>query len=79
MSSDVNSKNRITENFLKLTAIDSESFNERKMADAIKDELKELGMVYSEDDAGSKIGGNAGNIYGQFEESCTRRRRYYKE
>ena len=51
MSSDVYSKNRITENFLKLTAIDSESFNERKMADAIKDELKELGIVYSEDDA----------------------------
>ena len=67
MSSDVYSKNRITENFLKLTAIDSESFNERKMADAIKDELKELGIVYSEDDAGSKIGGNAGNIYAYFE------------
>lgn len=67
MSSDVYSKNRITENFLKLTAIDSESFNERKMADVIKDELKELGIVYSEDDAGSKIGGNAGNIYAYFE------------
>ena len=67
MNSDVLSKNRITEKFLELTRIDSESFNERKMADALKVELKDLGLTFSEDDAGEKTGGNAGNILAFFE------------
>ena len=67
MNSDVLSKNIITEKFLELTRIDSESFNERKMADALKVEFKNLGLTFSEDDAGEKTGGNAGNILAFFE------------
>ena len=66
MNSDVLSKNRITEKFLELTGIDSESFNEREMADALKEELRDLGLIFSEDDAGEKTGGNAGNILAFF-------------
>ena len=56
-------KDRITEEFLKLAAIDSVTKDERKMADALIGILEEMGYETYEDDAGEKIGGNTGNIY----------------
>ncbi len=63
-------KNRITEEFLLLTAIDAESFNERNMADTLTVKLTELGFDVSEDDAGQKINGNAGNIFATLKGNC---------
>ncbi len=55
---------RIFEEFKELVEIDSISFHEREMADRLTQKLTELGFEVSEDDAGSRYGGNAGNIYG---------------
>ncbi|MGI6227864.1 MAG: M20/M25/M40 family metallo-hydrolase, partial [Peptococcales bacterium] len=41
---------------------DSETRNERKIADYLKSKLQSLGLNVFEDNAGTKIGGNAGNI-----------------
>ena len=55
---------RIKQDFLQMTAIDSVSFREREMADCLIKKLKELGFAVWEDDAGAGYGGNAGNVYG---------------
>lgn len=57
-------KKRLTEEFCKLTAIDSISFNERKMADYLKTELNKIGADVFEDNAGHFYGSNTGNLYG---------------
>lgn len=56
-------RERLVKSFLALTAIDSPSLSERDMADELKRRLLALGFNVWEDDAGSKIGGNCGNIY----------------
>lgn len=66
MKTSGNNENRIVNEFLRLASIDSLSLKEREMADAIKDILKELEIVYSEDDAAEKNGGNAGNIFAKW-------------
>lgn len=53
----------ITDYFLELVKIDSESRNERTIADKLIIDLKEMGFVVEEDEANHKTGGNAGNIY----------------
>ncbi|NMB02214.1 MAG: M20/M25/M40 family metallo-hydrolase [Firmicutes bacterium] len=58
---DINQQ-RLLDEFLELIQIDSAPKDERLIADALIPKLKELGMQVTEDDAGSKIGGNAGNI-----------------
>lgn len=55
-------KQRLTDEFISLVSIDSLSKQERKMADALIEKLKEIGFEPYEDDTGSKIGGNAGNV-----------------
>lgn len=55
---------RIWEEFRQLVSIDSVSFKERQMADALTAKMNELGFQAEEDDIGARIGGNAGNIYG---------------
>ncbi|MCD8046006.1 MAG: M20/M25/M40 family metallo-hydrolase [Clostridiales bacterium] len=55
---------RIWEEFLELTGIDSVSYCERQMADRLNEKLRALGFAVEEDDAGSYYGGNAGNLYG---------------
>lgn len=55
---------RIWEEFRQLVSIDSVSFHEREMADALLLKLRELGFEAGEDEVGERIGGNAGNIYG---------------
>ncbi|NLT96530.1 MAG: M20/M25/M40 family metallo-hydrolase [Clostridia bacterium] len=57
----VNEK-RIIEEFMELVRINSETRNERQIADCLKKKLESLGLEVYEDDAGSKIGGNAGNL-----------------
>lgn len=56
-------RERITREFCELAAIDSPSYGEREITDVLKKKLEALGFVVREDDAASKIGGNAGNIY----------------
>ncbi len=56
--------NRVLEKFYKYIAIDSESKNERAIADCLKEELENLGFHVREDKAGVESGGNAGNIIG---------------
>jgi len=53
---------RIVKEFMELVRIDSETRNEREIADILKRKLNNLGLSVIEDDAGTKIGGNAGNI-----------------
>jgi tripeptide aminopeptidase len=55
---------RLVDEFTKLVAIDSPSYSERQMGDYVKNRLSRLGMIVIEDDAGEKIGGSCGNIYG---------------
>ncbi|MBO6215422.1 MAG: M20/M25/M40 family metallo-hydrolase [Lachnospiraceae bacterium] len=56
-------KSRLTETFVSLVGIDSLSYNERELADELTLRLKKLGLDVFEDDAGAKIGGNAGNLF----------------
>ena len=58
------SEQRLTADFLELTASSSESLDERKSADLLTKKLQEIGFSVIEDDAGQKLGGNAGNLYG---------------
>jgi len=55
-------KDRVRELFLDLARINSPSKQERAVADYVKAKLLALGLEVEEDDAGSKIGGNAGNV-----------------
>ena len=57
------SRDNIINDFLSLSVIDRESYAEREFADALAGRLEEMGFSVTEDDAGSRIGGNAGNIY----------------
>lgn len=59
-------RDRLVRTFLELVAIDSESLHERRMADHLKEQYRELGIVLEEDDAGARIGGDAGNLFGLF-------------
>lgn len=60
-------KQRIIEEFCKLTSIDAVSFREREIADVLIHTLKELGFVVKEDDAGKNYSGNCGNLYAYLE------------
>lgn len=55
---------RLVKEFCKLVEIDSPSFDERKMADQLKDYLIELGFTVYEDNVGLHYKGGCGNIYG---------------
>ncbi|MFH0887212.1 MAG: M20/M25/M40 family metallo-hydrolase, partial [bacterium] len=57
-------KKRLVKEFVKLVRIDSISKKEGKIAGYIKKELKDLGLRVKEDNAGSKLGGESGNIIG---------------
>lgn len=59
----VNSR-RLQEEFMELTSIDSVSFQERLMADRLKEKLLALGFEVREDQTGERYHGNAGNVYG---------------
>jgi len=56
-------QNDVISYFMQLVRIDSESLNERAMADTVKKDLESIGAKVEEDDCHKKTGGNAGNIY----------------
>ena len=58
---------RIRREFAQLVNMDSVSLNERECADWLRERLEELGFEVKEDDAGSKLGGNAGNLHAWLE------------
>jgi tripeptide aminopeptidase len=49
--------------FLELAAMPSPPGEERAVADRVAAELRQLGLAVDEDDAGSRIGSSAGNLY----------------
>lgn len=53
---------RVKRTFLELAAISSPSRRERGVADYVKAKLTSLGLETEEDEAGAKIGGDAGNV-----------------
>jgi tripeptide aminopeptidase len=53
--------------FLALAALPSPPGEERAVADRVTDELHALGLAVEEDDAGSRIGSDAGNLYARLE------------
>jgi tripeptide aminopeptidase len=56
--------NRLYETFRELTVLYSPTFQEQDFCSLLKKKLTALGIVCEEDDAGSRIGGNCGNLYG---------------
>jgi len=56
--------NRLYETFRELTALYSPAFGERDFCRLLKSKLVALGVSCEEDDAGARIGGNCGNLYG---------------
>lgn len=54
---------RVRAEFKELVQIDSPSFREREMADRLTRKLTEIGFTVREDQAGTALGGNAGNLY----------------
>ena len=58
------SAEHLTTAFLALTTGSAESLDERRNADTLTQMLRDLGFTVFEDDAGAKLGGNAGNLYG---------------
>lgn len=55
-------RERLLAEFCELTRIDSPTKNERQIADLLKERLKSLRMIVTEDQAGLAIGGNCGNV-----------------
>ena len=61
------SEERLMRQFEELVKIDSVSFQEREMADYLKDIFWQMGITLTEDETGSVIGGNTGNLHGFME------------
>jgi tripeptide aminopeptidase len=57
---------RMLDHLLDLVRIDSESFQEKEVADKLAAEMRELGAEVEIDDAGEKLGGNTGNVFARF-------------
>lgn len=57
---------RMIETFLSLVRIDSPSYEEREIAQWLMKELKDLGAEVTMDDAGERVGSNAGNVLARF-------------
>ena len=55
---------RLIADFAALVAIDSPTFGERDMAARLRRELEALGFTVTEDDAGARLNGTCGNLYG---------------
>lgn len=54
---------RLVDTFLKYVQIDSESYNEKEMADTVMAELKSIGCQVYNDGCGKNFGSNSGNVY----------------
>jgi tripeptide aminopeptidase len=55
-------RDRLADEFIRLVRIDSPSYKEREAVDYIKGVCTGLGLDVTEDDAGQKANGNAGNL-----------------
>lgn len=55
-------KDRVIELFLELVQIDSETRNERQIADILKGKFTSLGLTVTEDDSAARTGHGAGNL-----------------
>ncbi|GIO39027.1 hypothetical protein J41TS12_38880 [Paenibacillus antibioticophila] len=55
-------KDRVIELFLELVQIDSETRNERRIADVLKEKFTALGLTVTEDDSAGRTGHGAGNL-----------------
>ncbi|OJU16253.1 MAG: hypothetical protein BGN88_00125 [Clostridiales bacterium 43-6] len=55
---------RLWDTFSSLISIDSPSYEEKNLCEELKKRLSSLGAQVWEDDAGTEIGGNCGNLYG---------------
>ena len=53
--------------FIELASVPSPPGDERAVADQVAAYIRDLGLEVSEDDAGSRIGSNAGNLYARVE------------
>lgn len=56
-------RERMTEHLMKIIRIDSPSKREESVALALQGEMEDLGAQCSYDDAGTKVGGNVGNLF----------------
>ena len=57
-------ENKLFDLFAYLVSTDSPTYGERQQADKLKALLTDLGFEVSEDSAGERLGGSAGNLYG---------------
>lgn len=63
-------KERLVRTFLEIVQVNSQTKNERSMADYLKGKLGELGLAVREDNAGEGIGGTAGNVIARLGGRC---------
>lgn len=61
---------RLVQTFLELVQLDSESKQERLVADYVTAKLRALGYTVKEDEAGAQFGGNVGNVLAYKAGSC---------
>jgi tripeptide aminopeptidase len=61
------SRDDVVSLFTELASVPSPPGDERAVADRVGSYLEDLGLHVSEDDAGSRIGSNAGNLYARVE------------
>ena len=55
-------RERLLDDFVRLCEIESPSYRERAIADALTNDLKGLGLEVEEDDSGTETGAPAGNL-----------------
>ena len=60
-------RERLIASFMEIVRIDSQTKNERALADYLKSKLNELGLAVTEDKAGEAASGDAGNVIGILE------------
>lgn len=57
------SEDRLIHEFMELVQIDSETRNERQIADVLKEKFSSLGLTAVEDDSQERTGHGAGNLF----------------
>ncbi|WP_379162050.1 M20/M25/M40 family metallo-hydrolase [Paenibacillus sp. sgz5001063] len=57
------SQERLIQEFMELVRVDSETGNERQIADVLKDKFSALGLTVIEDDSKERTGHGAGNLF----------------
>src|SRR3712207_4039888 len=60
-------RDRLLDDFLRYCAIESPSFHERPMVDAVAADLRALGLEVEEDDSGAETGSDAGNLFARID------------